>query len=203
MASETEPETTYKEAPFADENREEIPVKVHIVAPGTLPEGYVFDAEVGPPGDKKTISVEVVSLLLSSHRWLLFLYLWLSSCAVRGNHQEEVCLCALLCLMSNNAIACIYISPQFFSRITPPIILSIQPPGGVVEGQIFLSALPPGFGDGEPQVNIPTGHWKDGLFDCFNAGIFHPSLWCAFCFTQGEIYFAIRLHYFFAYVLHI
>ena len=68
MASETEPETTYKEAPFADENREEIPVKVHIVAPGTLPEGYVFDAEVGPPGDKKTISVEVVSLLLSSHR---------------------------------------------------------------------------------------------------------------------------------------
>ena len=64
MASETEPETTYKEAPFADENSEEIPVKVHIVAPGTLPEGYVFDAEVGPPGDKKTISVEVVSLLL-------------------------------------------------------------------------------------------------------------------------------------------
>jgi hypothetical protein len=61
MASETEPETTYKEAPFADENREEIPAKVHIVAPGTLPEGYVFDAEVGPPGDKKTISVEVVS----------------------------------------------------------------------------------------------------------------------------------------------
>lgn len=61
MASETEPETTYKEAPFAEENRQEIPVKVHIVAPGTLPEGYVFDAEVGPPGEKKTISVEVVS----------------------------------------------------------------------------------------------------------------------------------------------
>jgi hypothetical protein len=28
-------------------------------------------------------------------------------------------------------------------------------------------------------------------------------LWCAFCFTQGEIYFAIKLHYSFAYVLHI
>ena len=95
MASETEPETTYKEAPFAEENRQEIPVKVHIVAPGTLPEGYVFDAEVGPPGEKKTISVEVVSCDQATYG-SYFLYLWLISHAVRDNHQE-VCLCALLC----------------------------------------------------------------------------------------------------------
>ena len=62
MASETaDPETTYTEAPFAEDNKNDIPVKVHIVAPGTLPEGYVFDVEVGPPGNRKTISVEVVS----------------------------------------------------------------------------------------------------------------------------------------------
>ena len=63
MASETttEPETQYKEAPFAEEVKTTIPAKVHIVAPSTLPEGYVFDAEVGHQGDKKTISVEVVS----------------------------------------------------------------------------------------------------------------------------------------------
>ena len=65
MASETneptEPETIYKEAPFAEEANTTIPAKVHIIAPSTLPEGYVFDAEVGPPGEKKTISVEVVS----------------------------------------------------------------------------------------------------------------------------------------------
>jgi hypothetical protein len=60
MASETEPETIYKEAPFAEEVKTVIPVKVHIVAPSTLPEGYVFDAEVGPPGNKKTVTVEVV-----------------------------------------------------------------------------------------------------------------------------------------------
>ena len=62
MASEeAEPETTYTESPFADEIKNDIPVKVHIIAPSTLPEGYVFDAEVGPPGDRKTVTVEVVS----------------------------------------------------------------------------------------------------------------------------------------------
>jgi len=61
MASETEPETQYKESPFADEVNNTIPAKVHIVAPSTLPEGYVFDAEVGPPGYRKTVTVEVVS----------------------------------------------------------------------------------------------------------------------------------------------
>ena len=103
--------------------------------------------------------------------------------------------------LSNNIKTSLAYFHLNFTQHHPPSILLIQPPGGVVEGQIFLSALPPGFGDGEPQINIPTGHWKDGLFDCFNAGIFHPSLWCAFCFTQGEIYFAIRM--LFAYVLHI
>ena len=86
-------------------------------------------------------------------------------------------------------------SPQFYSRIFTPAasISTTQPPGGVVDGQIFLSPLPAGLGDGEPQVNIPTGRWKDGLFDCFNAGVFHPSLWCAFCFTQGELYSTVAV----------
>ncbi|KAL7441455.1 hypothetical protein ACHAXM_011502 [Skeletonema potamos] len=131
MASETEPETSYEEAPFAEEVITTIPVKVHIVAPSTLPEGYVFDAEVGPSGHKRTVTVEV-------------------------------------------------------------------PPGGVVEGQIFLAALPPDFGDNLPQVNIPTGRWKDGLFDVFNEGFFHPSLWCAFCFTQvgmGQLMQRLRLNW--------
>ena len=58
-----------------------------------------------------------------------------------------------------------------------------------MEGQIFLSPLPADFGDGLPRVNVPTGQWKDGLFDVFNAGFFHPSLWCGFCFTQGKLYY--------------
>ena len=55
-------DSDYKEAHFAsEESAKDIPVKVHIIAPSTLPEGYVFEAEVGAPGSKKTISVEVVS----------------------------------------------------------------------------------------------------------------------------------------------
>ena len=65
MASETD----YKEAPFGDDDglQKDVPVKVHIIAPSTLPEGYSFEAEVGAPGAKKTINVEVVSTIFS-HR---------------------------------------------------------------------------------------------------------------------------------------
>mmetsp|Transcript_3035 Transcript_3035/g.5731 ORF Transcript_3035/g.5731 Transcript_3035/m.5731 type:complete len:268 (+) Transcript_3035:61-864(+) len=63
MTSESEaPSTDYKEAAFADEqpmNNEELPVKVHIIAPANLSEGYIFDAEVGVEGARKTLSVEV------------------------------------------------------------------------------------------------------------------------------------------------
>jgi len=52
--------TDYKESAFADEpTKGDIPVKVHIIAPSTLPEGYAFEVEVGAPGAKRTISVEV------------------------------------------------------------------------------------------------------------------------------------------------
>jgi Cys-rich protein (TIGR01571 family) len=110
--------TDYREGAFADEPLDkDIPVKVHIIAPSTLPEGYTFEAEVGAGEAKKTISVEV-------------------------------------------------------------------PPGGVVEGQVFLVPLPDDFAVGEPRVNAPTGHWKDGPFDMLNAGICHASLWCGLCCTQ-------------------
>ncbi|KAL7551668.1 hypothetical protein ACHAWF_014852 [Thalassiosira exigua] len=64
MTDAAEPEASsadYKESGFADEPgaQEDLSTKVHIVAPSTLPEGYVFDAEVGAPDAKKTISVEV------------------------------------------------------------------------------------------------------------------------------------------------
>lgn len=94
----------------------DLPVKIHIIAPATLPEGYVLEAEVGGPGAKKNVSVEI-------------------------------------------------------------------PPGGVVEGQVFLVPLPDDFAVG---VQAPTGRWKDGTFDVFKAGICHPSLICALCCTQGK-----------------
>lgn len=120
-------ETAYKEGGFAPEGGE-IPIKVHIIAPSAMPEGYVFEAQIGGPSNKRTINVTV-------------------------------------------------------------------PEGGVVEGQVFLHPLPADFAVGEAQINIPTGQWKDGLCDFTNAGLFHPSLWCACCCTQlamGQI--MQRLH---------
>jgi Cys-rich protein (TIGR01571 family) len=34
------------------------------------------------------------------------------------------------------------------------------------------------------RLAAPTGKWKDGLFDFFDTGLFHPSLWCSLCCTQ-------------------
>lgn len=68
----------------------------------------------------------------------------------------------------------------------------------MVEGQAFLIPLPDDFAVGEPRVNAPTGHWKDGTFDCHKAGWLHPSLWCAICFTQvamGQVMQRLRFNW--------
>ena len=61
-----ESDVEYKESAGFDNDKvgidDDIPVKVHIIAPSTLPEGYQFEAEIGAPGLKKTINVEVVSV---------------------------------------------------------------------------------------------------------------------------------------------
>lgn len=50
------------------------------------------------------------------------------------------------------------------------------------EGQRFLTPLPSSVRD--DRIQAPTGRWKDGLFDCFKAGICHPSWLCAFFCTE-------------------
>jgi len=57
------------------------------------------------------------------------------------------------------------------------------PQGGVEEGQTFLAPIPYPDNDG-PRMSIPIGHWKDGTFDCFNNGYFHPSVCCSIWFSQ-------------------
>ena len=54
------------------------------------------------------------------------------------------------------------------------------PEGGVREGQIFMAPLPRDYNG--PRLRAPTGKWKDGIFDVFNAGVCHASLCCSlFC----------------------
>lgn len=94
------------------------PVKVHVLAPADLPEGYTFEACVNGDPDR-TFTAEV-------------------------------------------------------------------PEGGVKEGQTFLAALPENY-PGE-RLDIPTGHWKDGLFGCCNYGVCSASLWCAICCPQSKLW---------------
>jgi len=63
------------------------------------------------------------------------------------------------------------------------------PEGGVTVGQEILVELPFDF-KGE-RIEAPTGRWKDGIFSCFNYGIFHSSVWCACCCTQRESFIII------------
>ena len=90
---------------------------------------------------------------------------------------------------------CIIVSSQmslivwiFFSFVL------LQPPGGVREGQVFSAPFGSAQTEGTPFLlggraattnhTHSMGHWKDGLWDCFRPGIFHPSLWHSICCPQ-------------------
>lgn len=77
---------------------------------------------------------------------------------------------------------------------TAPFNVTI-PMGGVKNGEIFLAPAPEGY-RGEELLNVPKGYWKDGLFDCFRYGVFHPSVcmpcWCR-QMAMGQVMQRMRL----------
>jgi len=82
---------------------------------------------------------------------------------------------------------------KFDAIVNGQKIKAVVPPGGVVQGQAFLTPLSNYDG---PNINAPTGHWKDGVFDCFSYGVFSSHLWCAWCCTQcamGQVMQRLRL----------
>lgn len=76
------------------------------------------------------------------------------------------------------------------------------PPGGVEKGQKFtisLSADDPAAFGGTPAVqkmNVPVGHWKDGLWDCCQYGICDAhlciSFWCH-ALAAGQVISRLQL----------
>lgn len=67
------------------------------------------------------------------------------------------------------------------------------PPGGVEGGQKFMVPMNTSsdninnFGDMMvPKINVPVGHWKDGLCDCCTYGPVHNHCLMAFCCTLRE-----------------
>ena len=75
-------------------------------------------------------------------------------------------------------------------------ILTVTVPwGGVKQNEIFLVPRPDTY-QGEKLLDVPRGHWKDGLFDCFKYGICHSHLWCALLCREcalGQIMQRMRL----------
>lgn len=79
----------------------------------------------------------------------------------------------------------------------PPIPFTANVPSeGVKAGDVFLTPPPPGYEPPLPQINAPTGRWKDGLCDFFANGCCHPQAWLAICCTEiamGQIMHRFRL----------
>lgn len=72
------------------------------------------------------------------------------------------------------------------------------PEGGVSKGQKFIVPFEPpteatavaASPINDTSATIPTGHWRDGLFDCFRFGCCHPHFcnsWCFQPFIIGQI----------------
>ena len=62
---------------------------------------------------------------------------------------------------------------RFEAQLDDRKFLATVPPGGVVKGQTFLTE----YRDLDRVImSVPVGHWRDGIFDCLNAGVCHPFL---------------------------
>mmetsp|Transcript_7657 Transcript_7657/g.22276 ORF Transcript_7657/g.22276 Transcript_7657/m.22276 type:complete len:346 (-) Transcript_7657:96-1133(-) len=55
------------------------------------------------------------------------------------------------------------------------------PPGGCKAGQMIQVPLPSTGECIKPKFRPPHGDWKDGIFDVFQHGMFHPSVWVPCC----------------------
>jgi Cys-rich protein (TIGR01571 family) len=79
----------------------------------------------------------------------------------------------------------------------PPITFTTNvPPEGVKTGDVFLTLPPPNYTTPEPQIEAPTGRWKDGLCDCFAYGLCHAQTCMSIFCTEialGQIMQRMRL----------
>lgn len=82
---------------------------------------------------------------------------------------------------------------RFEAQLDDRKFLATVPPGGVVKGQTFLTE----YRDLDRIVmSVPVGKWRDGICDCFAAGICHPMLLTTFIcplLSLGQIMTRSRL----------
>jgi len=88
---------------------------------------------------------------------------------------------------------------KFDAQMGETAITVTVPKGGVEEGQRFSVPIPDGTMpmNGsflQPRINVPVGHWKDGIFSCFRNGFCHAMLCNAiFCPLIGNAQVMTRL----------
>ncbi|KAL7548881.1 hypothetical protein ACHAWF_012144 [Thalassiosira exigua] len=77
------------------------------------------------------------------------------------------------------------------------------PMGGVTAGQRFSVPFPEGSdgysGAAIPTSSIPVGGWRDGICDCFQLGVCHPTLWNSWCcplILAGQVMHRLKLTWF-------
>jgi len=82
---------------------------------------------------------------------------------------------------------------EFEVEFNGQTMIAVVPQGGVTAGQAFFTPMRNYNG---PNIKAPSGHWKDGPFDCLSLGILSPHLWCAWWCTQcamGQVMQRLRL----------
>ena len=93
----------------------------------------------------------------------------------------------------------------FPCRILSYHIISIQPKGGVKKGEIFKSPAlrmesecvhdPTGRVKRLVDMNSPSEHWRDGLFEIFANGPFHPMCLTSLFCTHGKSCYEMTLNH--------
>ena len=78
---------------------------------------------------------------------------------------------------------------EFDVRIGDRTVTVTVPKGGVEKGQMFSVPLPERIDSLiTGSINIPVGHWRDGLFDIFHYGACHPAAWASCCCPLCKYY---------------
>ena len=92
---------------------------------------------------------------------------------------------------------------QLQTQIGEQVMTVVIPPGGVEKGQTFSVPMPTQHQSqsqtpGVRSMNIPVGHWKDGMCDCMQYGCCHPSccvsLWCC-SLAAGQVISRLQLNW--------
>lgn len=91
------------------------------------------------------------------------------------------------------------------TQVGDQVMTIVVPPGGVEKGQTFSVPMitPQGnrlaaAASGVQKMNIPVGHWKDGLCDCLRYGCCHASVctsaWCH-ALAAGQVISRLQLNW--------